>query len=545
MQVDVVERRFDLVHHVERRRPAAEHGEQVGQRRQRALATRQQRQLLDVLAARLGLDLDAGVQQVVGVGQHEVARRHPGRACANSCVKCVLTSANAAANTVWISRSTALITRIRSRRVLRTSSSCSSRNLWRCLQLVELLERQRVDRAHQTQLAVEIAHARGRADALGQRRLLGRLGGGRLEIVVAAQTPRRHLPAASAPRLRRSRRDAIARGSRRAPSRPRSRRRRTSSRRWAMPRTSSLCLRRISISSSWRASITPRWPSTSADRLSMAVRACSTSRRRCPACARATASTSSRRSVSCRSPFQELLALVQPGVADLEILALDWPAARRGHRARRGSRRAPWLPRPRPLRRLRAPARGRRARRSGRARGSRRSPASATERVEGLELCLGLATIALRTGQRLGTGREPGVVGVELPAEVAPRDGAASCELDPCQLLGAGPCFELGRGDAQAFLGLFQGRRGGTTAGDADPPARRTESVAVVGDDNGVGIGDGDVDRVRPRRHADRRADDRVEQFGHATLAAAHVRSDRRRRYPVARVVHRGLRRGR
>ena len=50
---------------------------------------------------------------------------------ANSCVKCVLTSANAAENTVWISRSTALITRIRSRRVLRTSSSCSSRNVCR------------------------------------------------------------------------------------------------------------------------------------------------------------------------------------------------------------------------------------------------------------------------------------------------------------------------------------------------------------------------------------------------------------------------------
>jgi hypothetical protein len=68
VQVDVVERGLDLVHHVEGRRAAAEHGEQVRQRGEAALATRQQRQLLHVLAARLGLDLDAGVEQVVGAG---------------------------------------------------------------------------------------------------------------------------------------------------------------------------------------------------------------------------------------------------------------------------------------------------------------------------------------------------------------------------------------------------------------------------------------------------------------------------------------------
>jgi hypothetical protein len=39
VQVDIVERRLDLVHHVERRGPAAEHGEQERQRRQRPLAT--------------------------------------------------------------------------------------------------------------------------------------------------------------------------------------------------------------------------------------------------------------------------------------------------------------------------------------------------------------------------------------------------------------------------------------------------------------------------------------------------------------------------
>ena len=73
VQVDVVEGGLDLVHHVEGRRPAAEHGEQEGQRGQRALAARQQRQLLDVLARRLGLDLDAGVEQVVGLGEPQPA----------------------------------------------------------------------------------------------------------------------------------------------------------------------------------------------------------------------------------------------------------------------------------------------------------------------------------------------------------------------------------------------------------------------------------------------------------------------------------------
>ena len=66
VEVHVVEGGLDLVHHVEGRRAAAEHGEEERQRGERALATREQRQLAHVLARRLGLDLDAGVEQVVG-----------------------------------------------------------------------------------------------------------------------------------------------------------------------------------------------------------------------------------------------------------------------------------------------------------------------------------------------------------------------------------------------------------------------------------------------------------------------------------------------
>ena len=177
VQVDVVERGLDLVHHVERRRPAAEHGEQVRQRGQAALAARQQRQLLHVLAARLGLDLDAGVQQVVGVWSARACPTPPGNSGANSWVKCALTSANAAANTrldlevdgldhpqqVAAGAADVLELRLEERVPL--------------LQLVELLERERVDRAR-----AGAARGRGRARApaastpSGSARQLGGLG---------------------------------------------------------------------------------------------------------------------------------------------------------------------------------------------------------------------------------------------------------------------------------------------------------------------------------------------------------------------------------
>ena len=75
VQVDVVERGLDLVQQVEGRRPGAEHREQERQRGERALATGEQRQPAHVLARRARLHLDAGVEQVVGVGEE-----HPTRA---------------------------------------------------------------------------------------------------------------------------------------------------------------------------------------------------------------------------------------------------------------------------------------------------------------------------------------------------------------------------------------------------------------------------------------------------------------------------------
>ena len=74
VQVHVVERGLDLVHQVEGRRAGAEHGEEIRERGQRALAARQQREPADDLPRRPRLDLDARVQQIVRVGEHEAAR---------------------------------------------------------------------------------------------------------------------------------------------------------------------------------------------------------------------------------------------------------------------------------------------------------------------------------------------------------------------------------------------------------------------------------------------------------------------------------------
>ena len=72
-EVAVVERRLDLVEDVERRGAGPEDGDQHRDRGQRPLAARQQRQPLDLLARGAGLDLDAGGEPVVGLGEHQSA----------------------------------------------------------------------------------------------------------------------------------------------------------------------------------------------------------------------------------------------------------------------------------------------------------------------------------------------------------------------------------------------------------------------------------------------------------------------------------------
>src|SRR5215470_12993944 len=73
LEVGVVERRLDLVQHVERRRPGPEDRHQEGDRRHRALAAGQQGQPLDLLARGPRLEVDPGRQHVVGLGQDQLA----------------------------------------------------------------------------------------------------------------------------------------------------------------------------------------------------------------------------------------------------------------------------------------------------------------------------------------------------------------------------------------------------------------------------------------------------------------------------------------
>ena len=73
-QVHIVEGGLDLVHQVEGRRPAAEDGKQVGHGHQRPLPTRQQRKAAHIASSRTHLDLDTGVEEVLGIGERQAAR---------------------------------------------------------------------------------------------------------------------------------------------------------------------------------------------------------------------------------------------------------------------------------------------------------------------------------------------------------------------------------------------------------------------------------------------------------------------------------------
>ena len=186
VQVHVVERRFDLIHHVERRGSTAEHGEQIRERGEAALATRQQRQLLDVLAAGLGLDLDSGVQHVVGLREHQ--RAGTAREQVVEQVREMLAHVGEGRcehaldlDVDRLDHPEQLATRLADVVELRIEECVT------LLQFVELLERERIDRTEQAQLAVEVAHLRRRVHAFGQRRHLGGLRHLGLDVVIATQ----------------------------------------------------------------------------------------------------------------------------------------------------------------------------------------------------------------------------------------------------------------------------------------------------------------------------------------------------------------------
>ena len=183
-QVGVVERRLDLVEDVERRRAGLEQRDQERHRDQRPLATGEQREPLDLLAGRPRLDLDAGVEHVVGVGEDQpplAAGEQPGERRLEGLLH------------VGVGLGEDLL---HPRVDLADDVEQVVAGLLEVLELLgeeavpllqrrELLERQRVDRAEHRQLAL------GGAQPLGllladERRRLGRL------VAVLDQTGERH-----------------------------------------------------------------------------------------------------------------------------------------------------------------------------------------------------------------------------------------------------------------------------------------------------------------------------------------------------------------
>ena len=304
-----------------------------------------------------------------------------------------------------------------------------------------------------------------------------------------------------------------------------------------MPRTSSLCLRRISISSLWRASTTPRWPLDERRQLVDGGERL----------------LDLEAPLACLRPRHDIdlepaLGLLQsPFAGTVDARAdrrcgppgpgADWPAPRRGHRARHGSR-------PRALAASASAASsassaGTSASSSAirpRSRSSR-SPASATGAVQGLELGL------RPRGDRSASGPAP---------RNWPRTRRRACRVGrlKSRLSTAAPRRSSTGASCSARLRASSSvvaiprRSWASSKADAvaPPPATptrqpdRTETVAVVGHDHSVGIGDGDVDRASAHVDTtDRRTDDarravRSHQSGGCARADAPATP-----FPVAR----------
>ena len=185
-QVHVVEGGLDFVHDVEGRRSAAEDGEEKCKCRERAFATGEKRKLLHVLAAGLGFDFDAGVEEILGRGQGQLARpageEHPeeilevrghvGERLAEDALDLVVDRLDHAEQFTT-----------RAAHVLQLRLE----ELVTLLQFAELLEGQRIDGSHEAQFALEIPHPGDGRDALGNLRSLGGLGHFRFDVEIPPQ----------------------------------------------------------------------------------------------------------------------------------------------------------------------------------------------------------------------------------------------------------------------------------------------------------------------------------------------------------------------
>ena len=245
------------------------------------------------------------------------------------------------------------------------------------LQLGELLERQRVDRTEQAQLAVELADPRRGRHAVGQLRRRSRLGGLGLDVEVVAQ----HLDGRLQPQPGLGLVDlgtgGPAREPRRARARPRCARPRRSSRRVATAAIAALCARRRASSRSRYASDRgPPLPHELGQPVEGPQRAFDL---RAPVLGRRPrGGVGGEAALGLGEPSGEQLpALVAPGRPHLEVAAAPDEHGGAPARSWRGPRCGPGPPPPRRRRRPPGRARARRARRCAPA---RRPPARPARR---------------------------------------------------------------------------------------------------------------------------------------------------------------------
>jgi len=178
--------RNSWIRHVERRRAAAEHGEQERQRRETALPTRQQRELLHVLTARLGLDLDPRVEQIVGLGEFQHADP-TGEQCAEQLSEVGAHVGECAGEDVL----DLLIDRLDDPGEIATGRpdifELFLEERVALLEFGELLEGEWVDRTEEPELAVELSYATSGGGTLGKLGCFGPLGRRGFDVEISTQ----------------------------------------------------------------------------------------------------------------------------------------------------------------------------------------------------------------------------------------------------------------------------------------------------------------------------------------------------------------------
>ena len=130
---------------------------------------------------------------------------------------------------------------------------------------------------------------------------------------------------------------------------------------------------------------------------------------------------------------------------------------------------------------------------------------------EVLELGFGLSVLSLRLGQPLGRCAEASVVRVETASQLGlGRTGRLERSLRRRD--GFGRTLERRFGFSRPFERIVERRRGGSAPGSSDAPAAETEPVATRRDHHRIGMAQRGVDRRAQVVDADRRPEQAVEQ---------------------------------